>query len=625
MDLSLLSIEELLNVKVTTASKRLESLPDAPGVISVITRDELKRFGGTTLKDILERIPSLVGSGGAFTDRSMVASRGDQIKSTGGHNLILINGRPTREILEGGISSDIIEAFPIGIIERIEVIRGPGSVLYGSDAFSTVINIVTQSTDEDGLTVRGQQGEFGAYGTSGEMTFHIGDVSIIVAGRHMTKADWNTPYQYFARDTGNAASYDTTRSPNEGYGAYLEARWDNLRLMGALTQWETGYFLGEPVGRNRWRRSFADLGYAFEMSEIWLTDLHLTYTRADLDATVPLNIARESNEFVSEWTHDIELTDKVHLLCGVLYSHIDGHELDRNVTRIISEQNRDSFGGYAQADYWCLNNLKLIAGFQANKVENIDLDVVPRAGAIWHPVPRINVKALYSEAFRAPSINETSLQHPNLKGNPDVNPERVDAIDLGVTYLGDHLQAGVNLFQAKQTDIIAFGASASVVGPPEFIYDNVGEVTIRGVELSGKCYLNKQWFLTGSLLYQEGEDNEGNQHPTPIPALSAKAGISYMSHAGTIVSLFDTWQDEPDKSYDALLNKGGDAFHMLSLHCKADLRTLFGLDASPGISVFLQVDNLLDEEVWLPDWLSFGRTAPANQGRAAYIGIEMSI
>ena len=116
-----LDLESLLNIKVTTASKFAEKLSEAPGVISVVSKDELRRFGAVTLREVLERVPSLAGTSAYFTDRSLIAARGDQTKIDGGHVLILINGRPSREILEGGIITDLLESFPVGILERISM------------------------------------------------------------------------------------------------------------------------------------------------------------------------------------------------------------------------------------------------------------------------------------------------------------------------------------------------------------------------------------------------------------------------------------------------------------------------------------------------------------------------
>src|SRR5688572_17611874 len=92
--LQALSLEDLLNTRITIASKSDERSSDAPGVITVITQDELRRFGGTTLKDVLERAPGLIGSSIFMTDRSTLAARGDQIQPSSSHVLFLINGRP---------------------------------------------------------------------------------------------------------------------------------------------------------------------------------------------------------------------------------------------------------------------------------------------------------------------------------------------------------------------------------------------------------------------------------------------------------------------------------------------------------------------------------------------------
>ena len=108
-----------------------------------------------TLRDVLERVPGLTGTTAYFTDRSMVAARGDQTKIDGGHILILINGRPTREILEGGVISDVLESFPVDALDHIEVVRGPGSVLYGSNAFSAVINLITKDVQDGGFALSG--------------------------------------------------------------------------------------------------------------------------------------------------------------------------------------------------------------------------------------------------------------------------------------------------------------------------------------------------------------------------------------------------------------------------------------------------------------------------------------
>jgi outer membrane receptor for ferrienterochelin and colicin len=110
-DLASLDIEQLMNVQITTASL-FDKVSKAPSIVSVITSDEFRRFAAMTLGEILQCVPGLTGTSQYFTDRSMVAALGDQTKTARGPILFLINGRPTREVQEGGIISDLWNPFP---------------------------------------------------------------------------------------------------------------------------------------------------------------------------------------------------------------------------------------------------------------------------------------------------------------------------------------------------------------------------------------------------------------------------------------------------------------------------------------------------------------------------------
>ena len=93
-----LELEELFNVKISVASKKEESIPDAPGVIYVVSQDELKRIGAITLKEVLMRVPSIGIANTSLTNRSLPVMRGDLIKPNSSHILFLLNGRPVREV-----------------------------------------------------------------------------------------------------------------------------------------------------------------------------------------------------------------------------------------------------------------------------------------------------------------------------------------------------------------------------------------------------------------------------------------------------------------------------------------------------------------------------------------------
>jgi outer membrane receptor for ferrienterochelin and colicins len=616
-DLFELDLESLLNMKVTTASKFAEKLSDAPGVMSVVSRDELKRYGGITLREVLERVPSLAGSSAYFTDRSMVAARGDQTKIDGGHILILINGRPTREILEGGVISDLLESFPVNALDRIEVIKGPGSVLYGSNAFSAVINLITKRADETELVVTGLPGEQGAFSTSGLAMFSHGGLNVIAAAQTHKKPDWSTTYRFPFVDPlfpeASSVSVQDVKLRDRSRGGYLGVNYKGLSFMSSFTELSAPGFVRGTVGELQWRRGFGDLGYYVKASDNWDMNFNLTYTRTTLDVPDFPNIARDSNEVVAEWTNTFKATEKDRLSVGALYNHIQGQEqyfgLGFPIT--ISEGKRSGGAFYAQDEHRLLDSVKLIGGFQANKIGTLDLDVVPRAGVIWNPTAHINVKTLYSKAFRAPSINETRLNHPGLEGNPDIIPEKVGTLDIGVGYQANRIQGSVNYFHSKHTDSIIVDHSR-----PRWKYMNLGEATFHGMELEGKYYFRKNLFVQGSMLYQENKDGNGTANVTPIANFGAKAGISYQTANGLTASLFDTYQG-PIHGYASTMNPASRAYHLVSSQVRFDI--------SRNLAFVAHAENLANRETWAPDWGGNSLdTLPINRGRTVYFGIEFS-
>ncbi len=618
--------EELLfmDISVVTASKTEEKLSDAPGVITVVTKDELERFGGTTLKDILERVPGLVGSSIYMTDRSMISARGDQFKDSGSHVLLLINGRPVREILEGGIKSEMYESFPVNIIEKIEVIKGPGSVLYGSGAFSAVINIITEKADKNGLTIAGLGGVLSAYETLGEVKYRLGDLSIVAARRYRKKPVWKVTWDY--RDLTTAIVRKEVNIPDKGSGAYLEISYKNLRFMSSYNEWDNYYLLSDyaPIfpsyGYAYWKKGFANLGYGLQVNEKWNMDFNLTYTRSTFEVSSWPDIERDSYEAIAEWTNFFNPTEKFRIVFGGLYDYINGEEEMRGLGK-VSDDSRSVYGLYTQMDYWLRQDMKLIGGLQANKVQNIDLDIVPRVGIIFYPSSHVNIKTLYSQAFRAPSINEMGINHPAIIGNPDINSEKVNTIDVGVNYYREQFQCGVNYFFSKQTEVIFQDRTN-----PLIVYGNIGEIEHQGVVLEGKYYATRSLFLTGSALYQTNKDKEGNKNVAPIANFGAKAGISYKSEKGVTVSLFNIYQGDLDKEYDTQVNPSPGAYNLMNLHCRFNVNKFFDFKLSQDLSLLLQVDNLLDKEIWLPNWgLINGNSMPVNQGRTIYFGMEVSL
>lgn len=627
-----LSLEQLLNMSVSVASKSDQKISDAPGAVSVLSKDDLNRFGGTTLKDILVRVPGLAFSTVYMTDRSMIASRGDQVPNASCHMLLLINGRPVRETLEGGIKSEIYESFPVSIIEKIEVIRGPGSVLYGSNAFSGVINVITESADKNNVDVSAIIGNGGAYGALAEAKIKSGKFNMIAAGRLFKKREWETPFTYPDPNAADGSSTSGLTVPNEGPGAYLEMNYGNLKGMASYTEWSNSYTVSDYMhvfpasGQTNWKKTFADVGYNLNATDDWTMDFNVTYTRSQFDVSSWPATNRDSYELVGEWSNTINPIDKLGIVFGGLYNYMSGQEWGPTPDSpkfYYTDAHRYSVGAYAQANYKLLSNLNLIGGVQANKVQDIDLNVVPRAGLIWYPFEKFNVKAFYGQAFRAPSINELTINFADMMGNSNLVPETVSTFDFGVGYQGEQIHAGVNFFKSDMDHII-FQNRNPAVGPMA-TYLNGQAVEFTGVEFESKWYINQKFLFTGSFLYQENENEDGFENVTPIANFGAKAGLSYMSN-GLTLSLFDMYQGDLEDSYKALpTNPPAGSYNLLNFYGKYNFKNLFDASAE-SLSLFIQVDNLLNEEIWLPDWgLSPGKSIPYNQGRAIYLGLNFAL
>ncbi len=633
-----LTLEQLLNMEVSVASKSSQKVSDAPGAISVVTKDEIARFGGTTLKDILMRVPSLNFSTVYMTDRSIISSRGDQLPNNSNHVLLLINGRPVREALEGGIKSEIYESFPVNIIERIEVIRGPGSVLYGSNAISGVINIITESADQNNVDVSAIIGNGGAKGALAEAKLKAGKFNAVAAGRYFQKAEWETDFSY--PNAPFASGHSTTRFtiPNESTGLFLDMNYGNLRVMSSYTEWTNNYTVSDYIpiaaaffdgakayGNNNFKKYFADAGYRLNATDNWDMDFNLTYTRSLFETAGWPFDNRDSYEMVGEWTNSYTPVENLDIVFGGLFNYFDGQEWGpgpEGRDTLYTDASRNSLGAYAQANYKILSNLNLIGGLQANKVKDLDLNIVPRIGMIWYPVSKLNVKAFYGEAYRAPSINEFSIKHTDMLGNPNLLPETVSTFDFGVGYQGEKINASINFFHSEM-DHVVFQNRDSTVGPLA-MYMNGQDVKFTGIEYESKWYVSREFLFTSSLLYQTNKNESGVKNVSPMANFGAKIGLSYMKD-GLTLSLFDVYQGKLDENYDTNFNPSPGAYNILNFHGKYNFNRIFNTRVKT-MALFMQVDNLLNEEIWLPDWgLSPGKSIPYIQGRAIYVGMNLSL
>lgn len=627
-DQDMKELEDLLNTKIAVASKKAEKLSDAPAMISVITKDEIKRFGGTTLADILNRVPGLIHIGSYFTDRSMVVSRGDAVKNTTSnrHVLLLFDGRPVREVQEGGIKCDVYESFPVSAIDHIEVIKGPGSVLYGSEAFSAVINVVTVKPEANGVDLAAALGEAGAHNESLNAKFAKGEFSMLLAARESEKSNFPVTYGYSSVDDGPVEATENFTMQEKATSLFVKSNYKGFGFTGSFMKYRNGYMIADYLsvyGNLEWKKAFFDGGYDFDITDKWSATANITYNRSWFDnasSGVP-NVKRDSHETLLEMTHFYSFNDKAKLTAGGLFSRAAGTETDKDSNLPTSHGARNSVAGYAQLDYRFVETAKAVGGFQILKVGEAKTTMVPRLGLVWNPRTDVNFKVLYAQAFRAPYINENFINFGNfLLGNKQLKPEKVSSYEVSANYLKNNLEFSIGYFRNHQSDIITFQfqPEANVLK-----YVNLLTSKIQGVETSGKFYLNRSVFITGSLLYQQATENG----TTGIPDFGAKMGISYSGEKG-LISLFNVYQGEiSEELYNQnSTNPKPEPYNLLSLHASLNLNKVFKWKGKTVFEAYIQGDNMLDKEIWIyATGDSMQAQFPFNPGRTLYFGLKLNL
>jgi outer membrane receptor for ferrienterochelin and colicins len=625
------SIEELFDMLVTTASKSAEKIIDAPGVVSVITAREIEQFGARTLTEVLNYMPGM-GVLNNYFNRNGMSIRGDQQASPySNHVLVLVDGRPFRENMYVGNDMDIYGMFPVASIERIEVIRGPGSVLYGTSAYSGVINIITKIATKNTAAASVRLGSFGTTMASFDGTAIVGGLKIAGGVNYMNQTSWTQTLRSEPSPTYSAARDTTWNSRQNGVSGNVSLEYGNLRaratyisynadILGTLPDFPTRYYTRSRLN--------ADIGYKHAFSDAVSSGLNVTYSRYmgshDFDD--------QSTDVVAELTNYIKPASNLNIILGGLVNLRSGQmtlDLPPPVGRIplVAPYNQVWWSVYAQADWTPIEPLKFIAGAQVNKIERQPANIVPRVGAIWSITRELSLKALWGQAFRGPSAFELGITVPGvLLGDSTLTPELVSTADIELFYRSGIVQASLVYFNSNQSNLIN---QAIRPAPLEPKHRNEGTFRSQGLELEGKIAPTEELYFLGSFTYQTNVLNERFTNSTPIPNVMARIGAGYNADNGLSVGVFNTFYGRPEdvsvvNPMRQIVNPVPQAFNLLSVNVNLDITQLLNLTSMPSIILNARVENLLNENIWQPEWLRRNvNSLPLMPGRGFYGGLTV--
>jgi hypothetical protein len=482
-----------------------------------------------------------------------------------------------------------------------------------------VINLITKKAEGAVYKARAAEGAAGERSASEEILYQKGALNVVEGGQYHNWPEWSTTERGIGLSGSVVSQNFVVR--NEGTGGYLGVQYKDFSFMSSYTGQEAPSAISGMAGDTRLKKGFTDFGYTLHPAARWQMTFDATYTRSVMDAPDFPFVHRDSYEGDLEWTNFVTLSAKDRLTVGAVYNHVAGSEIATNVEPNVVDAGgkRNAGEGYAQWEHTLTDEIKLIGGVQLNKIGAIAPQAVPRGGVVWSPSNHITMKALYGEAYKAPSILYTTINYPNVTGNPNLVSEKVGTIDVQLSYQTNRVQASVDYFHSRQDNLI-FSTSS---GFPALLYNSPIPVTFQGGEAEGKYYLRRDWFAIGSMLYQENDSGQGAVNLSPGPNVVAKAGVSYASARGLTFSVFDAYLGHV-AGYGSGLNPPADAFHSVSAHARFDISKHWLKNDTRGVAIFLNADDLLNHPIWLPvRGPGETGTLPVTRGRTVFFGLEV--
>lgn len=583
--------------EVVVSATRIATQGERVGsTVDVITSEEIEKLGAVDVIDVLHQVPGFaVNRSGGYGTLSEVRIRGTEAN----HSLVLIDG-----VEASDPASDAPFDFGtlnVSDIERIEILRGPQSVLYGSNSIGGVIHIFTKSGRESGKAMTGNlRTRYGSHGTYETGATLSGEVD---------KFDWSVGGNYFStRGVSAADEHDGNheRDANRngsgnlrfGFQATENLRFDtNLRYVESQVEYDDP-FLPAPASDTRqegtqrdWIGGASATYSAFD--GIWESKLSAQFTQ----------VRRENEDGVQQTSHSKGMREKYAYLGTVRIvdplTFVFGAESEEEEYRSVTDftlwgapgVNYDdtvqTYAFYGQLLAEPVKNLFLTLGVRNDHLDAVGNHATYR-GAFAYTIPRwgARIRGSFGTGIQAPTPSEFSGYNPYTLPNPDLDPERSRGWDLGYeqNFFDDRATFDLTYFDNKIRDKISLEFDPVTF---MFINRNIALARARGVEVGVTFAPVEAVRIRGSYTYTHTEDEETHDDLLRRPRHVANASLHYRFlprtsadlHFSYVGNRFDWGSPSATKMNDYEL---------------VDLRLTHGINDQ--WQVFVEGKNLLDEE-----------------------------
>jgi len=632
-DLFGMNLDQLMKVEVPVvfgASKHEQKITEAPSAVSIVTADDIKRNGYRTLADVLRNVRGFY----VTHDRAynFIGVRGvNRPGDFGGRILITVDGHRMNDPVYDSALSGTEGFLDVDMIDRVEVIRGPGSSLYGNNAVFGVINIITRKAKSVAWgEISGSVGSFDTYigrFTIGH-TFTNG-LEFIASGTLRDSAG-HEKLRYREYDTVNNG---VAENLDHDHGSHLFAsvRYQGLSLSGGYNEREkeipsaaVGVVFNEKPSLYHDQRAFAEVKYTHDFAHDWsiLGRLYYDHYRYQGYYIFDYGLPPVGNPADYYENRDISLSRVVGGEAQVTKTIADKHrftlggefrddlsldlknfDVSPRTTYLNTHNDADNYGLYGQAELQLAKPLALNAGIRYDHFKTFGDTLNPRAALIYTPWKDTTLKALYGQAFRAPNAFEFGYIGPTYERNPNLKSEQVRSVEVVWEQgFARHFRLTSALFYNKIDDLITKQVNTNT---SRFVFRNTDSVDTWGGELELEARLANGLRGRASYTFTDATDSESGDRLSNSPQHVGKLGVSVPFYDERFFASFEL-QAMSDRL--TVRNQRVGEFAICNF-------TLYSQELCKNLEASVSVYNLFDKRYADPVAIDFRQKAIEQDGR----------
>ncbi len=651
-ELSELSLKDLLNIQVVTSNKKAENILNTPAYVNVLTAEEIRDLNFNTLEEVLEFNVGLSTTSAEGNKFPSTTVRGNTITTYNVNTLLLFDGNPIYNPYHGSFN---LATIPLSSIERIEIVKGSNSVLYGTNAINAVINIIPKKLEEDGHAIEGRiRGGSNLTGVANNaILFKEDDLRISTYIDGLTTK--GQEYTYFNQNDGSQFQLQKNivqrnlSSIIEYKGFKANILYTNIRdkptennqldqfyhFSGADT-----FDIRVPETTDEYQ-FVASAGYTHEFSENSNITANFQYQDWENTATTP-NLTRIylSNAYRAVLESSFKFKGHSSGIFGVEYNDylgkreregvLNGEEVFR-IDVNPEELPFQDIAAYLNASTELTDKLNVFYGaryytsmFDGNTSHNLS----PRLALTYDLRDNLVIKGIYGQSFRVPMTFERASISNTAHGNPGLNPETSTSYDILFSGRNKFFQWDLDFYymeiQDKIVRVEADDFAREVTNNPNVVrwYENRDAFNYKGVEFNSKFNLQNK--LTGlfGYAYADAENRENDETTLGDDPWYYKhminTGLSYMPSRS--VNVTASFKYMSDFGFGEDYGPVAPGYGLVNLGL--NLYPLEGRD----LRFELKVDNLTDIEILRPEIsnrrLETAPTIPYPFGRRFMVGLS---